>query len=249
MSNRSVTVVETIQKDRYKYCLVGTPDVGLAGSIAISYLIQEQQMTEVGYFESDVLPPVMVVHQGNPKPPVRIYSKGDIVAVISEIPIEPHLIPTIARSIIDWVQSKNIELLISLSGIAVQNRLDIDVPTVYGVGSTSSVKEEITRIEVEVFEEGFITGLQATLMKECLKKDIQNMILLVQSHLQYPDPGAAASLITSIAKLTNLKVDTKKLLAEEDEIRVKMRELMQRTQHQMQETQKGQEQEIPLMYV
>jgi len=249
MTNRSVTVVETIPKDRYKYCLVGTPDVGLAGSIAISYLIQEQQMTEVGYFESDVLPPVMVVHQGNPKPPVRIYSKGDIAAVISEIPIEPHLMPTIARSIIDWVQSKNIELLISLSGIAVQNRLDIDVPTVYGVGSTSSVKEEIKRIEVEVFEEGFITGLQATLMKECLKKDIQNMILLVQSHLQYPDPGAAASLITSIAKLTNLKVDTKKLLAEEDEIRVKMRELMQRTQHQMQQTQKGQEQEIPLMYV
>jgi uncharacterized protein len=75
------------------------------------------------------------------------------------------------------------------------------------------------------------------------------MILLAQSYLQYPDPGAAASLISSLTNLTGLRVDTKKLLAQEDEIRLKMRALMQRTQQQMRQTEKGREQEIPPMYV
>jgi uncharacterized protein len=86
-------------------------------------------------------------------------------------------------------------------------------------------------------------------MKECLKKGIPNMILLAQSHLQYPDPGAAASLITLFKDLVGMDVDTKKLLVQEGEIRMKMRELMQRTQQHMRQTQKGHEQEIPAMYV
>ncbi len=248
MSNRDVTIVETTPIKRCKYCFIGVPDVGLAGSIALNYVIQELQFTEIGHLESDALPPVIVVHEGDPKPPFRLYSKGDIVAVISEIPIESWLIPSVARAVVDWVKSKDVELLIALSGIAVQNRLEIDVPAVYGVGSSASSKKVMKDVNIEIFEEGFIVGFHAVLMRECLKKNLPGMVLLAQSHLQYPDPGAAASLITSFNNLVGLKVDTKRLLEQEDEIRLKTRELMQRTQQQMRQTQKGREQEIPPMY-
>lgn len=249
MSDKTATIVETTPTKRFKYCLVGFPDVGLVGSIALSYLIQEQQMAEVGHIESDELPPVMVIHRGDPKLPLRLYSKGDIAAVISEIPVDPWLIPSIARLIVDWAKSKNVELLIALSGIAVQNRLEIEVPAVYGIGASPAAKQLMKAADIEVFEEGFIAGLNAVLVKECLNKNISGMVLLAQAHLKYPDPGAAASLIAYFGKLIGLKVDTKKLLAEEDEIRLRMRELMQRTQQQMQQVQKGREQEIPPMYV
>lgn len=247
--SRVATIVEAASIKRCRYCLIGVPDVGLVGSIALGYIIHEQEMTEVGHLESDMLPPVMVVHDGDPKPPLRLYSKGDIVALISEIPIDPAFLPPMTRSIVDWAKAKGAELLISLSGIAVQNRLEIDVPAVYGIGSSREVKDLVKSAGIELFEEGFIAGLHATVMKECLKKDVPNMILLAQSHLQYPDPGAAASVISSLDKLMGLKVDTKKLLEQEDEIRLRMRELMQRTQQQMRQTQKGREQEIPPMYV
>jgi uncharacterized protein len=249
MSNGSVIVVETAPIKECKYCLVGAPDVGLVGSIALGYVILEQQMAEVGHLESDAFPPIIVVHQGDPKHPLRLYSKGNIVAVISEMPIDARLIPLVARSIVDWAESKNAEILIALSGIAVQNRLEIDIPAIYGIGSSALMKKLMKDQEIEIFEEGFITGLHAVVMKECLKKGVSNMILLAQSHLQYPDPGAAASLIASFDKMVGLKVDTKKLLARADETRVRLRELMQRTQQQMQQTQKGHEQEIPPMYV
>ena len=78
------------------------------------------------------------------------------------------------------------------------------------------------------------------------KKNVPNMILLAQSHLQYP--GAAASLITSFSKILEWEMDVKNLLTGE-EIRLKLRELMQSTQQQMLTAQKQREQEIPHMYV
>lgn len=248
MSGIAVSVVESSPIERCKYCLVGVPDVGLVGSIALGYLIDEEKMIEVGYFESDYFPPVIVVHKGEPRPPFRIYHKGDVAAIFSEMPVDPRLIPYTARSIVDWAKSKGVALLTSLSGIAVQNRLEIDVPEVYGVSSSNSIRSLIKDAGIKLFEEGFLAGLHADVMRECLKKNVPNMILFAQSHLRYPDPGAAASLVSSLNILLGLEVDTKRLLAQEDEIRLKMRELMQRTQQQMRQAQKGREQEIPLMY-
>jgi uncharacterized protein len=244
-----VTVIETNPIKRFKHCLIGAPDVGLVGAIALSYIIREQQMAEVGYLESEAFPPVMVIHEGEPKSPLRLYAKGDMVVLAAEIPVEPSLMPQVSHSIIDWARGKGVELIISPSGIAVQNRLEIEVPAVYGVGSSPSVMELLKKANIQVLEEGFVAGLHATIMKECLRKNVPCAILLAQSHLQYPDPGAAASIIASISRIVGLVVDTKKLVEQEDEIRLKMRELMQRTQQQMRQTQKGREQEIPPMYV
>jgi uncharacterized protein len=246
--NGLVTIVETTPIDKCRYCLVGAPDVGLASSIALSYAIQEGKMTEVGYFESDGLPPVIVVHGGDPKPPIRLYRRGDVVVVFSEIPIDYDLIAYMARSIVDWVKSKGVELLIALSGIAVPNRLDIDTPEAYGVASSPAVKNLMKDAGVKSLEEGFVTGLHAVLMKESLKKALPTLVLLAQSHLSYPDPGAAASLISSLNRLVGLKVDAKELMAHEDEFRLRLRALMQRTQEYMQQATKGREQEIPLLY-
>lgn len=249
MNSTVVTIVETTTIDRFRYCLIGVPDVGLAGSIALSYSIKEQRMTEVGHLESEAFPPVIVIHNGDPKPPLRLYSKDDVMTVVSEIPIDPHLIAPTARSIVDWVKSKGVELLIALSGISVPNRLEIDVPEVYGVASSPSVRDLMKRGDIKVLEEGFVTGLHAVVMKESLRKKVPCIILLAQAHLQYPDPGAAASLISSINRLLGLTVETKELLAQEEELRLKLRALMQRTQEQMQSVQKGREQELPPMYL
>jgi len=248
-NSNDVTIIETAPIDRCKYLIVGFPDVGLAGSIALSYLIQEQQMAEIGHLDSDTFPPVIVVHKGEPKHPLRIYRKGDIGVIVSEIAIDTQLISPIVHSIVEWAKSKNVEMVIALSGIAIPNRLEIEVPVVYGVGSSETIKKLILKADIKILEEGFVTGFHAVMMKECLLKNMNNITLLAQSHLQYPDPDASASLIISVGELVGLKVDTKKLLVKGEEIRLKVRALMQRTQHQMGQTQKGQEQEIPLMYV
>lgn len=248
MSSSRVTVVETTPIDSCRYCVVGFPDVGLVSSIALGHAVLEAKMAEFGHLKSDDFPPVIVVHDGAPKPPMRLYRRNSVVSVVSEIPVDFNFITPITRSLVDWVKSKHVELLVTTSGIAVPNRLEIDVPEVYGVASSPDVRKIMDSAGVKALDEGFVAGLHAALMKESLEKRVPCLILLAQSHLKFPDPGAAASLIDALNRLVGLDVDTKELLVHEDEVRLRLRALMQRTQEHMQQVKKGQEQEIPLLY-
>jgi len=247
--DNSVNIIETKLQNSYKYCLVGVPDVGLVGSIALGYSIQKQDMEEIGYLDSKSFPPVIVVHDGEPKSPFRLYRNKDIVSLISEIPVDQSTINDVANKIVEWAKRKKVQLLIALSGIAVPNRLDLQESEVFGVGSSKKVNDLLKENNMDILQEGFIAGLHAVLMRESQKAGLPCLILLAQSHLQYPDPGAAASIIKTLGMLIGFYVDEEELLNQEEEIRVKMRSLMQRTQQQMREIQKGREQELPSMFV
>ena len=249
MESEEIRIIETSPIETIDHCVVGFPDVGLVGLIAVNHIIGAVGLEESGYFESDLFPPVIVVHQGDPKAPVRIYRKGKLVVVTSEVPIQPAIIPTLARKIVDWAKSKRSQLLITLSGVAVQNRLEIETPAVYGVGASPSIRDLLTKSQIKLLEEGFMVGAHAAIMRESVKANLPSTILMAQSHLQYPDPGAAASIITALNRLVDLNVEVKTLMEQAEEIRLKMRELMQRTSKSMRGMEKTQEQELPPMYV
>jgi len=249
LETEEVRVIETSPIERIDHCLVGFPDVGLVGLIAVNHIIGALGLVESGYIESDLLPPVIVVHQGDPKAPVRVYTKDRLAVVTSEIPIQPMIMPSLSKKMVDWTKTKGSKLVVTLSGVAVQNRLEIENPAVYGVGAWPETREFLTKSGVNLLEEGFMVGMHASIMKEALKAKVPSLILLAQSHSQYPDPGAAASIVTSLNRLLNLNVDVKGLLEQAEEIRLRMRELMQRTSKSMRGMEKAQEQELPAMYV
>jgi uncharacterized protein len=219
------------------------------GTIALSYVIHDQRLVEVGYIESEAFPPMIVVHNGDPKPLIRLYQHDDVVIVASEIPIEHNLLTPLAHAIVSWAHSKNVELLITLSGIAVQNRLELETSQVYGVGTSPSEKKTIQNAGIQILEEGFIAGLHAVIMKEAAKQNVPTLMLLAQAHLQYPDPEAAAYLINAVNRLLRWNVNTAELMTQGEEYRLKMRALMQQTRQEMQQIPKDREQEIPPMYV
>lgn len=243
-----VSIIETTPIETMRHCVIGVPDVGLVGLIAVNHIIHDLEMSEAGYLESEAFSPIMVVHKGDPKAPFRLYSREGLVALTSEVPIHASVISPLARSVVSWVKARDIKLLVSVSGIAVPNRLDIENPAVYGVASSSSEKVLLRETGIQLLEEGFMVGPHALILRECLKEKIPNVVLLAQSHYQYPDPGAAASMIAALNKLLGLDVKVVRLLEQAEEIRLKTRELMQRTQRSMRGMQKAQEQEIPAMY-
>jgi uncharacterized protein len=244
-----IRIVETTPIEKVDHCLVGFPDVGLVGLIAVNHIVNALGLADVGYIESDYLPPVVVVHQGDPKAPIRVYRKEGLIIITSEVPIQPAVIPFLSRRIVDWAKTKGSQLLITLSGVAVQNRLEIETPAVYGVGGSPGTRDLLKKSAVNLLEEGFMVGAQASIMRESVKANVPSVILMAQSHSQYPDPGAAASIVSALNRLLNLNVDVKGLLEQAEEIRLRMRELMQRTSKSMRGMEKGQEQELPAMYV
>jgi uncharacterized protein len=226
--------------------LFGFPDVGLVGVIAASHLIEEMNLTEVAYLDSVRLPPLIVLHEGLPHSPIRIFGNNNMLLAVSETPLPAEIIYPVMYALIDWGRSKNVKMMISLSGIPVQDRQDATELKVFAAGSNPEMLKMAENKGVEILGEGYMVGPQAVMLQQCAKLGLPALILLAQCFYNYPDPEAAAEVLKSLEKVTGIKTDIAKLLEKGEEIRLKARDVMKRTQQEMSGMKKGQEYDIPL---
>jgi uncharacterized protein len=213
--------------------IVGVPESGLVGTITCSYLIEQLKMAERGFIDSDLLPQVMIVHNSAVTYPIHIFGKDNLLAVLSEVPLPPFASLEVAKAIASWARSLKASVVIGVTGAPSKARDESHgdgKPTVVGVANTDSALALIKTSGASAFEDGVLTGFYASLLKHCNAKGQSGVTLLAESLTQFPDPGAAASVLEVLAKLLSLKIDTKSLMAESEEIRLRSRELMQQTQ-------------------
>jgi len=231
-----------------KFTLInGLPDVGLVGLVAASHIVSSLKMEEVGSVESDLFPPMIVLHDGIPKSPIRIFSDGSLVVIMAETAIPAALTRSLAEAIVNWAASRNVETMISIGGMAVQNRQDLDVPKVFAAISDKSLEKRLGDA-AEVLGEGYIVGAYALMLRKCAEIKLPAITLLTQSFYNYPDPEAAAAALNSLNKILGLKIEVSDLLQKGEEIRLKAKDVMKRTQTEMASMDKSQEYEIPALY-
>jgi uncharacterized protein len=228
--------------------LFGFPDVGLVGVIAASHLIDELNLTEVAYVDSELLPPLIVLHEGLPHSSIRIFGDHNILLAVSEAPIPADVIYPVMNTLIEWGKNKNAKLMISLSGIPIQDRQDAKELKTFAAASSPEALKLAQDKEIEVLTEGYMVGPQAVLLQRAANSGPPALALLSQCFFNYPDPEAAAEVLKELGKIIDVKVDVAKLLEKGEEIRVRARDVMKRTQQEMSKMKKGQEYDIP-MYV
>jgi uncharacterized protein len=244
--------MKIIEKDGVKFSnpvvVEGLPDIGLVGAIAVTHIVESLGLEEVAHFESHLFPPIMVMHKGVLTDPVRILGNEKLLVVTSEIAIPPIVIYPLASALVDWLSAKGARLVVSLTGFPEQNRLEIDKPLVFGIGNLEQSLNLLKEKGVEVMSEGFIAGIYALIMKYCMLKKIPAITLMAQSFPNYPDPGAAASVLQVVNTILGLNVSVDSLLEKADEIKIKARDLMRQTRSALERVGKVSEQQIPLMY-
>jgi uncharacterized protein len=250
MSSNDVKINVDEIKTEKPYVLIGLPDVGLIGVISASQLIKSLDMKPIGYIDSEQLPPIAVIHETVPMSPLRVYGAGNVILIVSEIPLPPALIRSFSKEVVNWAKNLNPTAILSLAGIPVPNRMDLDQPGLYVVLSEpeKTMATELESLQVQKLEEGFMAGPYASILNNCISETVPNITFLVQSHMNYPDPGAAAVLLETVAKFLNVTVDVEPLLEQAEEIRLRMRDTMRRTRDTMQQVDKTQEYEIPAFY-
>jgi len=240
----NVTIIEFEQIPRGLIAVEGFPDIGLVGVIASSFLIDTFNMKPVAVIKSQFMPPVQTVHMGVITEPIKIFGNDSMLVISSEVPIPTSLITPIGTALAQWLSEKKISMLISLNGYPSEKRIDENEPHVVAVANSLSLVESLKQKEIEVLEEGLITGVFAVLMNELAARGTSAVALIAQAFENYPDPGAAAVSLKALSKLIDLKLDLKPLLDKADEMRLSMRNLVQQTKAQKQ----GVENPIATMY-
>jgi uncharacterized protein len=244
--SKTIKIIEKKQIPSAATMIIGLPDVGLVGLIATSYLISELNLEEIAYMDSDLLPPVVVLHKGLPHSPLRIYGNQNMIAIISELAIPAPSIYSIIREIVDWGEGKKVKRILSMGGIPVENRQLITDPEVFAAASNQELLDSLVKKGLKILKEGFLVGAQALSMRYCMTKKIPALAILAQSFYNYPDPQAAAVVLKELLKIFDIKIDISKLLERGEEIRLKARDIMKRTQQEMKRMQKSQEYDLPL---
>jgi len=244
--SESVKIVEKKTVPSEATMIIGLPDVGLVGLIATSYLISELNLEEIAYMDSDLLPPVVVLHKGLPHAPLRIYGNQNLIAVISELAVPAPAIYPIMREIVDWGQAKKVKRIVSMGGIPVESRQAITETKVFGAASNKELLDLLSKRGLSILNEGYIVGPQALSMRYSVSKKVSAIAILAQSFYNYPDPEAAAMVLKEFSRIFEVKVDVSKLLEKGEEIRLKARDIMKRTRQEMNRMKKSQEYDLPL---
>jgi len=245
--SEEVKIIEKKEISSGATMLFGFPDVGLVGVIAASHLISELKgLDEVAYMDSRLLPPLIVLHEGLPHSPIRIFGNPDILLAVSETAITADTIYPIMNALIDWGKSRNVKMMISLSGIPIQDRQDAQELKVFAAASTPETLKMVKEKGLEILNEGYMVGPQAIMLQSCARLRVPALTLLAQCFLNYPDPEAAAEVLKELANITGIKVDVSKLLEKGEEIRLRARDVMKRTQQELSKMKKTQEYDIPL---
>jgi uncharacterized protein len=236
-AHQRVQIVDFGQRMNRPSVIVGVPEAGLVGTIASSYLVEQLKLQERGYVDSDFMPPVMVVHNSTVRYPMHIFGKDNIVVVLSEVPLTGRLALEVAKEVAAWAKSLKAGILVGVTGAPSRKREDAQgdgKSVVAGVGNDEASLQALKASGSLPFEEGVVTGFYASLLKYSMKNQQSAAVLLAESLAQFPDPGAAVSIIESLNGLLSLKIDTKPLVQEAEGIRLKTRELMQQTQQAQQ---------------
>jgi len=240
-------IVETGSIPRKAVMINGLPDVGLVGLLAASHLISSLKLEEVGSLESDLLPPMIVLHGGLPKSPVRIFANDSLIVLISETAIPVSLLRPLANDLAEWAQSNSTRLMLSLGGMAISNRQDVDKPKVFAAISEKGLESKLNGA-AEILEEGYIVGAYGLLLRRCAETSIPAIALLTQAYYNHPDPEAAAVTLTAVNKILGLDIEISELLKRGEEIRLRSKDMMHRTQEEMSKMNKSHEYDLPPLY-
>ncbi len=244
-----VKIVEEKPIPKQPIIITGLPDVGLVGVIAAYEIISYLKMQEIARVESELFPPMVVLHEGLPYAPVRFFGHGNLVTLVSEIALPSLAVAPISEAIVKWAHEKKAELVISIGGVAEQDRQNIKNLDVFGAASDRTSLQILEDHNIKILEEGYLVGAYALILKDCVEKKIPSISLLAQSFYNYPDPEAAAAVLTELNKLLGTNIDTSDLIKRGEEIRLKARDVMKRTEVEMEEMRKTQEYDVPPLYV
>lgn len=177
--------------------LEALPGIGQVASISGRYIASFFNLKRMGSFSASGMPPVAVIKNSRPEPPVSIYGgklpDGTRLAVLtSEVPLPGDAAEAIAVGIMECARKMDASIIISPHGMVVEDTSVSRGVSVYGASSTVSGIRMLKNAGIETLEEGIITGVPGVLlcMRESAKRN--TIALLVEvSDVSRDVPGAA----------------------------------------------------------
>ncbi len=218
--------------------LMGFPGSGLVGSIALQYMVDQLEFTQIGSMNSKYFPPLAMMTRGVINVPVRVYEKENLAAIVADIPIHPNICYEVANGIMEWLMPFKIREVVTIAGI-ITNEME---KRVFGVATSEKALQRIQDSTI-ILPIGSISGIASSFLTECRIRNVDAYGLLGET-INAPDPRASAATIEVLNKMYGLTLDIQPLLDQAEEIESTMHKLAE--QVQTAEATPKKEQQLPM---
>ncbi|MFC4551320.1 MULTISPECIES: proteasome assembly chaperone family protein [Halorussus] len=206
--------------------LVGMPENGVVGSIAVNQVTEQLDLERQGHIVSESFPPVTTFGEGRVRDLVRVYAGTDPSVVVPQcdVAMPPEASADLAACIVNDLAA-DFERAIVLAGVPAQN--EEAVGEVTAVVTSEEMASEVEAIGVPLESGvGFIGGTSGAVVNDCYHANVPTIALVVKAHPFLPDPNAARALIEkALEPLVEFDIDTRELEEEAEAIRNEMEQV------------------------
>ena len=242
------TTIRYVSKPKLKQPVLiqGLPGIGNVGRIAAGYLVNELKAKLFAELYSPHFLPLVVVRPDGIMRPIKAefyYYKSkqnDFVFLIGDSQsITSHGYYEIAGKIVELAKEVGVKEIFTLGGLGIEKL--VKEPKVVGAANSETMKRKLERYGIEVRGEVItnIVGIAGLVPALAKNEGIDAACLLAETPgfpLVVADPMAAESMLRTLLKIFDLKIDLGKLEKEAKELEEKLkktREMQRRMLEQL----------------
>jgi uncharacterized protein (TIGR00162 family) len=214
--------------------LASWPGMGMLARMSADYLIQElnaKQFAEILYESSDIYfnnaigETIQYKHRFYY---VKRDQKNDLIICVGEI--QPQVLSELhdlANQVLDTAKDFGVKRIFTIAALANPNDVK---PRVFGVVNKPELKDFLNEYGVKPAKgDGRISGLNGLLIGIAKQKKIEGICLLCEiRYLDIPQPKSARTVLDTLTKILDIKVDMSKLTQQAEEIDEKIEQLKQK---------------------
>ncbi len=208
--------------------LIGFPGIGMLGNIISSEFIEQLDMIQIGFVDTEDLPAITVVYDGIIHHPFRLFFSGEknILLAQCEIPFnKSSTYLDLARLLTDFAIKMGIKEICTIQGI-----IGIQDNSKVFLAAEQEIMDKLRKAgDVEVLSRGLVFGPEAAILNECLNNSLDGYALLAPVQQELPSPDGAAMIIKQLNNIYGFKIKTEKLLEPGAKIKDALKELNDKT--------------------
>ena len=206
---------------------------GLAGLTAANYLVDCLSLREEGYIRVEELPSITPFEQGQPRHPIRLYSKPsvNITILVSELFVPASFGALLSSEILEWTEKHDVSEITIPTGVPIPH--GPDGHQTYYIATSDYQQRRLTDTNIPPMGSGFLDGINAALIEQGMESSLGVGLLVTPVHAQTPDVEAAIRLVETITEIYELDIDASPLEAFAAEVSEYYNELA----HRMEEPQ------------
>ncbi len=218
-----------------KMLIVAFPSAGLVGAFAVSYLIEQLGMNDVGELEFKKISPSYAIRKGKIYGPVRIYSKDNLYAILSNTPLNPIDTYDLITKSIEFAKNNNIKKIIIPRGLEAYGNIKND-PISYGLIANENSKSLLDEYNLPNIPSAIIHGVDASVISALKNSEMPCIVLYTTCRMMFPDDDAIIKSIKTLAEIIKAKVETEKFEERLEQISKENEKLIAETKNYFENT-------------